>query len=69
MSDEYDGRLAGYGELEDWENALTLKVGTAFACRKCGNLAMLTKGGVGVLDLRCCGEAMEEISRPGKQGG
>lgn len=68
MVEEYDGQLAGYGELDDWEEALTLRVGTAYACRECGNLAMLVKGGVGVLDLKCCGKPMEEVSRPGGRG-
>lgn len=48
--------------LGEWEDALTIHVGTAYACRKCDNLVMVTRGGVGVLDLRCCGESMEEIS-------
>ena len=69
MNEEYDGQLAGYGELGDWEKALTLKVGTAFACRECGNLVMLTRGGVGVLDLKCCGKPMEEICPCGPEEG
>lgn len=48
--------------LEDWEEALTIHVGTAYACRDCGNLVMVTRGGVGVMDLKCCGGAMEQVS-------
>ena len=48
--------------LEDWEKALTIKVGTAYLCRECENLVMVTRGGVGVLDLRCCGKPMEKVT-------
>ncbi len=48
-------------DLGDWESALTIKVGTAYACRGCGNLIMVTRGGVGILDLVCCGEPMERV--------
>ena len=48
-------------DLDVWEKALTIHVGNAYACRDCGNLVMVTKGGVGVLDLKCCGKPMEQI--------
>lgn len=48
-------------DLQDWENALSIHVGTAYACRECENLVMVTRGGVGVLDLRCCGKPMEKL--------
>jgi len=51
-------------DLGDWEEALTIHVGTAFACRVCGNLVMVTRGGTGVLDLNCCGRSMEQIHEP-----
>ena len=57
---------AGYAppeyNLEDWERALTIHVGTAYACRECENLVMVTRGGVGVMELNCCGRPMEKIS-------
>ena len=51
-------------DLGDWEEALTIHVGTAYACRACGNLVMVTRGGTGVLDLNCCGQPMEQIREP-----
>ncbi|OGV59297.1 MAG: hypothetical protein A2498_06000 [Lentisphaerae bacterium RIFOXYC12_FULL_60_16] len=48
-------------DLEEWEHALTIRVGTAYACRQCGNLIMVTRGGVGVLDLVCCGKPMQPV--------
>ena len=48
----------------DWERVLTINVGTAYVCRACRNLVMVTKGGVGVLDLVCCGKPMEKITLP-----
>ena len=51
--------------LGEWEEALTINVGTAYACRKCGNLLMVTKGGVGVLDLTCCDQPMQKVGKNG----
>lgn len=48
--------------LGDWEEALTINVGAAYACRQCENLVMVTRGGIGVLELLCCGTPMEKIS-------
>jgi hypothetical protein len=57
------------GHLEDWEKALTIHVGTAYACRKCKNLVMVTKGGIGVLELVCCGKPMERLARCPEESG
>lgn len=48
-------------DLEEWEGALTIQVGSAFVCRICGNIVMVTRGGVGVMELVCCGVPMEKI--------
>ena len=47
----------------DWEKAFTIHVGGAHVCRKCQNLVMVTKGGVGVLELTCCGAPMEQLAQ------
>jgi len=47
--------------LDEWENVLTIHVGTAYVCRQCQNLVMVTKGGVGILNLDCCGKPMEKV--------
>ncbi len=49
-------------DLKDWEKALTIHVGAAYMCRTCENLVMVTRGGVGVLDLKCCGKPMEKAN-------
>lgn len=46
--------------LGEWEEALTIHVGTAYVCRECKNLVMVTRGGLGVLELVCCGKPMEQ---------
>ena len=51
----------GEWELTDWEQALTIHVGTAYVCRECENLVMVTRGGVGVMELICCGKPMEKV--------
>jgi len=52
--------------LSDWEKQLTIRVGTAYVCRQCGNLVMVTRGGVGVMQLVCCGEPMEKVCAGGR---
>ncbi|HDZ20378.1 hypothetical protein LCGC14_0397680 [marine sediment metagenome] len=51
-------------DLDDWEEALTIHVGVSYVCRDCGNVVMVTRGGVGILDLRCCGKPMEQVALP-----
>lgn len=48
-------------ELANWERALTINVGTAYLCRTCDNLVMVTRGGTGVMELTCCGKPMERV--------
>lgn len=49
-------------DLGEWEKHLTIHVGTAYICRQCQNLVMVTRGGVGMMELICCGKPMEKIS-------
>ena len=48
-------------DLDDWEQALTIHVGSTYVCRVCGNVVMVTRGGLGIMDLQCCGKAMEAV--------
>ena len=52
----------------DWEKVLSIHVGTAHICRACQNLVMVTKGGLGVMELICCGRPMEKVSLADVQG-
>ena len=57
-------------DLGEWERALTINVGTAYVCRICGNVVMVTRGGTGLMQLICCDKPMEKIERPtAKSGG
>lgn len=56
-----DAPLGEYN-LDDWIKALTIHVGAVYACRCCQNLVMVTKGGVGVLELNCCDKPMERLN-------
>lgn len=51
-------------DLGDWEKVLTIQVGDAYMCRICQNLVMVTRGGVGNLELICCGQLMEKVGLP-----
>lgn len=55
-------------DREEWEQALTIEVGTSYLCRACGNIVMVTHGGVGVMELICCGAPMERIEKRGTNG-
>lgn len=48
-------------DLGDWEQALTIHVGTLYACRECGNLAVVTRGGLGIMEMTCCAKPMQKI--------
>ncbi len=65
-NDEPKDAMADYS-LDDWEKALTMEVGACFVCHLCDNRVMVTRGGVGVLDLVCCGHTMEKICSPGSR--
>ncbi len=53
-------------DLGDWEKVLTIQVGDAYLCRECQNLVMVTRGGVGFMELECCGKPMEKVELPGQ---
>jgi desulfoferrodoxin-like iron-binding protein len=54
-------------DLGEWESVLTIHVGTAYVCRQCENIVMVTRGGIGVMQLVCCGKPMEKVQRPSAQ--
>ncbi len=53
-------------DLGAWQKVLTIEVGDAYLCRDCQNLVMVTRGGVGIIELRCCGKLMEKVELPGQ---
>jgi desulfoferrodoxin-like iron-binding protein len=55
-------------DLDDWKRSLTISVGQAYACRTCGNVVMVTRGGVGVMELVCCGSPMEKLQTQSNGG-
>lgn len=57
--------MADYS-LDEWESALSIGVGLTYVCRQCKNRVMVTRGGTGVLDLVCCGQAMEKVNAAGR---
>lgn len=68
MAKQNDGQAADW-DLEEWEQALSINVGTAYVCRVCGNVVMVTRGGVGVMELICCGVQMDKIDPAERAGG
>ena len=67
MSD-FESTPAPEYDLAQWEKALTIRVGEAWVCRTCGEVAMVTRGGVGSLEMICCGRPMQKLA-PGKGAG
>ena len=54
---------SGDWDVSEWTEAWTIKVGSAYACAVCGTMAMVTKGGVGVMEPKCCGRPMSRIEK------
>jgi hypothetical protein len=50
--------------ISEWKEAWTIKVGQVYACSGCGAMVMVTKGGIGVLEPRCCGKEMSLVKKP-----
>ena len=67
MEDRFPESAPPEWDLGDWEKALTINVGTVYACGECGNLAVVTRGGLGVMEMICCGKPMRRID-PAKRG-
>ena len=47
--------------VDEWTSEWTIRVGSAYACSTCGSMLMVTKGGVGVLEPKCCGAEMKQV--------
>ena len=56
-------------DLGEWERVLNIHVGDAFVCCECGNLVMVTKGGVGIMELTCCGKRMQKAELTASDAG
>lgn len=50
--------------LEDWQSAWNIGVGTVYRCERCTNLIMVVKGGTGTLEPRCHGAPMLPVEKP-----
>jgi desulfoferrodoxin-like iron-binding protein len=61
MSD-FESTPAPEYDLGQWEAALTIHVGEGYVCRTCGQVVMVTHGGVGSMELVCCGRSMQKLS-------
>jgi desulfoferrodoxin-like iron-binding protein len=66
--EKFPERVPPEWELGEWEKVLTIHVGAAYVCRACGNVAMVTRGGVGIMELICCGQPMDKAG-PREGGG
>ncbi len=53
---------------EQWQAAWNIQVGRVFACRTCGTMVIVSRGGVGNLEPICCKKMMELVSRPCPEG-
>ncbi|OGP31795.1 MAG: hypothetical protein A2073_03960 [Deltaproteobacteria bacterium GWC2_42_11] len=50
--------------MDEWTKGWTIHVGRAYACSKCGTMVMVTKGGIGTLEPKCCGSDMVLVKMP-----
>jgi hypothetical protein len=47
--------------IDEWTDEWTISVGKAYACNKCGTMVMVTKGGIGVMEPKCCKRDMSLV--------
>ncbi len=60
--------LSGFEwNADEWQQEWTISVGRAYVCKKCGTMLMVTKGGVGVLEPKCCGLDMQPVESPDEE--
>ncbi|MDD5090420.1 MAG: hypothetical protein PHQ23_05835 [Candidatus Wallbacteria bacterium] len=45
-------------DFDEWEKAWSISVGEVYTCSECRNMLIVSKGGTGSLDLKCCGKPM-----------
>ncbi|MBI5286117.1 MAG: hypothetical protein HY878_00815 [Deltaproteobacteria bacterium] len=55
---------SGEWTVEEWTREWTIRVGKAYSCPVCGTMVMVTKGGIGVIEPRCCGQDMMLVEKP-----
>jgi hypothetical protein len=48
-------------DASQWESSLTVRVGESYVCRTCGQVAMITQGGVGNQEMICCSRPMDKV--------
>jgi hypothetical protein len=63
MSKE-DNLSSAEWSTDEWTSEWTIRVGKAYFCQVCGTMVMVTKGGIGVIEPRCCGKVMREVAKP-----
>ena len=57
MTEEIDFYSAEWS-VDEWTKHWTIHVGRAYNCSQCGTMVMITKGGIGVMKPKCCGNDM-----------
>jgi hypothetical protein len=50
-------------KVDEWTDEWTIRVGKAYACTKCGSMVMVTKGGIGVMQPKCCSKDMSLVEK------
>lgn len=48
---------------DEWTQKWTIHVGKAYRCSACGAIVMVTKGGLGLMEPKCCNKDMVIIEK------
>ncbi|HHL39389.1 MAG TPA: hypothetical protein ENJ37_02675 [Deltaproteobacteria bacterium] len=56
-----EGFTDGEWRREEWMEEWSINMGNAFVCNECGAVVMVTRGGIGMLEPRCCDRAMAPL--------
>lgn len=60
---EETGLAGAEWSVDEWTNEWTIHVGRAYHCAVCGAMGMVTKGGIGVMEPKCCNRDMALVAK------
>jgi len=64
MAEEVDFSSSSEWSTGEWTREWTIHVGKAYHCSQCDTMVMVTKGGVGVMEPKCCNRPMAMVGKP-----
>ncbi|HLA50827.1 MAG TPA: hypothetical protein VJZ92_01060 [Thermodesulfobacteriota bacterium] len=60
---EETGLAGAEWSVDEWTTEWTIHVGRAYHCAVCGTMVMVTKGGIGVMEPKCCNRDIALVAK------